>query len=287
MEDLEAEEEQNEKQGPMLRGSMGSMRNNSSSFAAGLAGGAGLGTSIGGFSMGGAGMGAAGGGPGGAVGAAHTVPPLPHSLSDASASSAGSAGSLSGAAGSLGASLGGLGSGALSSSDAVKSDYEHDKLLQLLQIRENMQRRITYGAAPNVDMVSPWVGPDYTVPPAAPRWPSAVREFIIPPTEASAADKDDGTQIKEEGGETEGASADDVPGAGSVSAASAVVASLAAAAANAAPGDGPAPAAPLASTPSTDPDLQPPPPAAASAEDLAFPLYSRVLSEVVDLAGSR
>lgn len=66
----------------------------------------------------------------------------------------------------------------ISIGDVAKSDYEQTLMLAALSYSENLQKRVSTGAAPPVDMMSPWVGPDYTRGPPLPVWPTALRDFV-------------------------------------------------------------------------------------------------------------
>ena len=63
--------------------------------------------------------------------------------------------------------------------DTIKTDYDQEKLLQQLLHSESLQLRITKGAAPSINQLSPWLWPDKTVCPKIPIWPKELREFKL------------------------------------------------------------------------------------------------------------
>ena len=63
--------------------------------------------------------------------------------------------------------------------DTIKTDYDQEKLLQLLLHSEALQLRIKKGAAPCVNQLSPWLWPDKRVNPKIPIWPNGLREFKL------------------------------------------------------------------------------------------------------------
>lgn len=63
-------------------------------------------------------------------------------------------------------------------SDMCKSEVDQDKILQQMAMIELKQRRLKYGIATIVDMISPWQNADLLIPPTAPTFPA--RGMVIP-----------------------------------------------------------------------------------------------------------
>ena len=73
--------------------------------------------------------------------------------------------------------------------DTIKTDYDQEKLLQQLLNSESLQLRITRGAAPSINQLSPWLWPDKTICPKIPIWPKDLREFNLINKEDSSVGK--------------------------------------------------------------------------------------------------